>query len=113
MEITASVAHEVPDRPPLVVEPGDVVQAGERDTTWPAFVFVTSERGEGWVPARHLSGDAGNVVVRARYDTTELATEVGETLAIVERDDESGWVWCRNVRGEEGWVPLSTLAEPD
>lgn len=105
----AAVAHEIPDRSPLEVAPGDLVEVGERDTTWTAFVYVMCERGEGWVPARHLAEEGGRMVVLASYDTTELATSVGELLEIVERDDESGWLWCRSERGEEGWVPADTL----
>jgi len=108
------VAHVIPERPPLQLQAGDVVQVGERDSTWPAFVYVTCDRGEGWVPARNLVETGGRVVVQTRYDTTELPTSIGEVLEVVERDDESGWLWCRNEQGAEGWVPLSTLAEsPD
>lgn len=105
----AITAHEIPERAPIRIEPGDVVEVGQRDTTWPAFVFVTTPSGEGWVPARHLDvGDSDGVVVDG-YDTTELATSVGEVLSVLERDDESGWLWCRNQDGREGWVPASTV----
>ena len=32
--------HGVPDRPPIVVLPGDELTVGERDDEWPAFVLV-------------------------------------------------------------------------
>jgi uncharacterized protein YgiM (DUF1202 family) len=47
------------------------------------------------------------------YDTTELPTRVGETLDVVARDDESGWLWCRSADGREGWVPSRTLQSAD
>ena len=52
---------------------GESVTVGDRDTTWPAFVFVVSSHGEGWVPSRNLSDDSGATLVTIGYDTTELA----------------------------------------
>ena len=101
--------HEIPERPPLVVRPGDVVQVGDRDTEWPAFVFVTASHGTGWVPARHLDVDGSVGVVCAGYDTTELPAVTGDTVDVVEDDPESGWSWCRNADGREGWIPHRVL----
>ncbi|WP_254773627.1 SH3 domain-containing protein [Plantibacter sp. MMLR14_011] len=101
--------HEIPERPPLTVRPGDVVQVGDRDTEWPAFVFVTASHGTGWVPARHLDVDGSVGVVRAGYDTTELPAVTGDTVDVVEDDPESGWSWCRNADGREGWIPHRVL----
>jgi hypothetical protein len=101
--------HEIPDRAPIRVAPGDWVSVGERDTTWLAFVFVSTGEGDGWVPARHLDGNE----VITPYDTTELPTIAGERLDVLRRDDESGWLWCRNQGGREGWVPISTVIEDD
>lgn len=108
--LRATSSHSVPDRPPIQVVPGQQVQAGRRDTEWPEFVFVTTDDGAGWVPRRFLDTSSDPAVVRADYDTTELATTVGEALTLVERDDRSGWAWLRNQAGQEGWVPLRTIA---
>lgn len=72
-------------------------------------MFVTAAGGSGWVPARHLSAGSGRAVVTAAYDTRELPTSEGEVLDVIERDDESGWLWCRSSDGNEGWVPARTL----
>lgn len=108
--VTARVGHRIPERAPLRVETGDVVTVGERDETWPELVFVLTPEGSGRVPARHLSlhGD-GTARVVAAYDTTELPTEAGEELEVVEEDLASGWLWCRAATGREGWVPVTTL----
>src|SRR4051812_46201034 len=99
--VHATERHVPSERPPIRIALGDSVTVGERDTDWPAFVFVTAESGAGWVPSRYLSGEAGRVDVVVAYDTTELATEVGDLLEVVQRDDESGWLWCRDRGGRE------------
>jgi hypothetical protein len=102
-------AHEIPQRAPLQLAVGERVSVGERDHQWPEFVFVTCARGEGWVPARHLSASSGEAVVHAAYDTAELPTQIGETLEVVEEDAVGGWLRCRSAGGREGWVPATTV----
>jgi hypothetical protein len=109
MRLRAKMAHVIPQRPPIQVVPGQRVRAGQRDAEWPAFVFITTDTGAGWVPERYLDTSSDPAVVITGYDTTELATTVGEELTLEERDDPSGWAWVRNAAGREGWVPLSTV----
>jgi len=103
--------HEIPERPPIRLDVGEPVIVGDRDTDWPEFVFVTTSGGSGWVPARHLSSDHGAALVEVAYDTTELAVAAGEGVEVVERDDASGWWWCRNSDRAEGWVPSRVFEE--
>jgi hypothetical protein len=109
MRATAPDGHTPPNRPPVQIHPGESVSVGERDTDWPAFVFITTDDGQGWVPARHLSTASGSATVLASYDTTELALEPGADVHVVRRDDESGWWWCQRSDGTEGWVPTQSL----
>jgi SH3 domain len=76
-------------------------------------VFVTAVRGSGWVPSRYLSADEGRTVVETSYNTTELPTRKGEILEVLDRDDESGWLWCRSAEAREGWVPARVLEATD
>jgi hypothetical protein len=107
--LRATTAHTIPDRSPIRLRPGQPVRAGQRDTDWPAFVFVTSDDGSGWVPERYLDTSADPAIVTTSYDTTELAIVAGEELTLITRDDPSGWAWVRNAAGREGWVPLRTV----
>jgi hypothetical protein len=107
--LRATAAHTIPLRPPIRVTPGQQVQAGQRDTDWPAFVFISTDDGAGWIPDRHLDTSSDPAVVITAYDTTELATTGGEELTLIQRDDPSGWAWVRNAAGQEGWVPLRTI----
>ena len=104
------IDHDVPDRAPLSISPGDDVIVGERDTQWPAFVFVTHPAGSGWVPARYIDavGTIGTVITA--YDTTELAATAGDVVDVLRDDPESGWAWCRDDHGREGWVPHRALS---
>lgn len=43
--------------------------------------------------------------MRTAYDTQELPASEGETVQLVLDDPESGWAWCRNADGREGWLP--------
>jgi hypothetical protein len=107
--VRAVKAHAIPGRSPIRVTPGQSVQVGEQDSTWPAFAFVTTEDGSGWVPARYIDARSEPAVVLAPYDTTELATAAGELLTVLVIDDPSGWTWVRNALGREGWVPNDTI----
>jgi len=109
--VRAMRAHVVPDRPPVRVAAGERVEVRERDTTWPAFAFVTTTNGSGWVPARYIRHDVSTRtgVMLEPYDTTELATEAGEELSVVATDELSGWTWVRNAAGLEGWVPDDSI----
>jgi hypothetical protein len=70
--LRATASHEIPDRPPIQVVPGQHVQAGQRDTEWPAFVFITTGNGAGWVPERYLDTSSDPAEAITSYDTTEL-----------------------------------------
>jgi hypothetical protein len=74
------------------------------------FVLVTTDRGSGWVPERHLDRDGSVAVVNEAYDTTELPTHAGQELEALFEDRLSGWMWCRAEDGREGWVPEKTLS---
>lgn len=109
MRARAQQGHEIPARPPIRVEPGDLVEISDRDSEWPAFVFLTCDAGKGCVPYRHLDRSRGQATVVTGYDTTELPVAVGEEVTVVERDEASGWWWCRSDAGDEGWVPARVL----
>lgn len=101
--------HEIPDRAPLAVRPGDRVRVGERDTEWSAFVRVEAEAGEGWVPERHLDAARPVATVVTAYDTRELPVAAGDSVEPLRDDALSGWCWCRDLAGREGWVPHRVL----
>ncbi|WP_243226533.1 SH3 domain-containing protein [Microbacterium sp. CIAB417] len=62
------------------------------------------------MPARHIDIDGTAGMVRTGYDTTELPARAGDVVEILADDAESGWSWCRDATGREGWVPNRALA---
>jgi mannitol-1-/sugar-/sorbitol-6-/2-deoxyglucose-6-phosphatase len=117
--VRAVAPHATPDYGPIVVEPGEEVSVGERSREWPAFVSVTTGDGKkGWVPERLLekTDEGEGAKRRARdgghYDTTELRVEPGAELLVVEPDLGSGWLWCRDSAGNEGWIPVGCIQVP-
>jgi hypothetical protein len=107
--VVVTADHEIPESAPIVIKPGDIVDVGERSSEWPAFVFVTTASGSGWVPERFLDDRRPMATVLHPYNTRELAASVGERLLLLEDDPESGWSWCRNAGGITGWVPHEIL----
>jgi hypothetical protein len=105
------MAHEIPDRPAVQLSIGDAVHVGDRDTEWREFVFVTAPGGTGWMPARHLSQQAGRAVVRRGYDTANCRPGSAKVLEVIAEDSTSGWVWCRSSSDRQGWVPIRTVED--
>jgi uncharacterized protein YgiM (DUF1202 family) len=102
-------------QPPLSMRPGDRLTIEDaKSEGWPAFSLVTNEKGErGWVPTRYLR-QQGKVAVATRgYDTNTLSPQVGEILDVVEEDAESGWLWCRDARGNLGWFAIDHVEKVD
>ena len=113
MRALSDRGHIAPEGPPLQLAVGEQARVGERSTEWPEFVFVSTNHGTGWVPARYLSGDRGMVVVEQEYNTKELDVAPGREVTVLERDDVSGWWWCRGEDSDEGWVPVAALIPLD
>jgi len=50
--VIALSAHDIPDRPPTELKSASGLRSAN---AWPAFVFVTTQRGSGRVPERYLT----------------------------------------------------------
>ncbi|WP_040158220.1 SH3 domain-containing protein [Mobilicoccus massiliensis] len=109
MSIRVLHDHDIPSRRAIRVRPGECVRVGERSPEWPAFVFVVTTNGEGWVPERHLDASRPEAIVCDDYDTQELPVGTGDLVEVLRSDDPSAWSWCRDRDGREGWVPHSAL----
>lgn len=100
----ANSDYEDRDTNPLKLAVGDLVNTGNRDQTWPGWIWaVDSEGNDGYIPEDILESTGnGSSRVTSEFDPRVLKIRRGDRLESVKRIH--GWHWCRNQTGEEGWV---------
>jgi uncharacterized protein YgiM (DUF1202 family) len=103
-------AYQTPFPDPLVIRAGESLTLGRRQSDWAGWVWCTGQTGHsGWVPEAYLDRQQGNLALANRdYDATELSAAVGETLTV--HKAESGWVWCTDPHGRQGWIAAAYVA---
>jgi len=93
---------------PLMMQPGDVLQLGRKDTDWPDWIWCTNMEGKsGWVPERYLDIQDKHGTAKRDYTAAELDAQTGEQLDVFA--EEGGWYWCRNRAGVFGWIPVKNV----
>lgn len=100
----ANSDYEEKDSDPIHLKPGDEVSVGPADCAWPGWVWAANAAGhDGYVPEEILQplGD-GRFTAAETFDPTVLTIRRGDPLISLRQIH--GWHWCRNERGEEGWV---------
>lgn len=101
---TANADYQETDTDPLRLAPGDEVAAGPADRAWPGWIWATDAHGnDGYLPEEILEplGD-GRFRARESFDPTVLTIRRGDPLESLRQIH--GWHWCRDARGNEGWV---------
>jgi hypothetical protein len=100
----ANSDYEEKDSDPIYLNPGDEVRVGPADRAWPGWVWATDAAGnDGYVPEEILMplGD-GWFTATCGFNPAVLTIRRGDHLKSLRQIH--GWHWCRNDRGEEGWV---------
>ena len=105
--VIADYRAQYPD--PIRFDAGEIVQLGERDQEWPAFVWTRAADGRaGWAPADWLLPlDAQRAQTLRAYDARELDVDAGQSLRL--HDELGGWWWAQRDDGAQGWVPARHL----
>lgn len=100
----ANADYEDKDSDPLFLQPGDEVTTGVCDPTWPGWVWAENRDGKkGYVPEEILEPmGEGRFSAMASFDPTVLTLKRGDVLESMKQIHR--WHWCRNQRGQEGWV---------
>ena len=85
------------------------LKVGERvtisDKKENGWVGCINKEGIGvWVPEKYLERKEHIGIILFDYSSAELTVIIGERLAFIK--EESGWIWCTNRKGQNGWVPL-------
>jgi uncharacterized protein YgiM (DUF1202 family) len=107
-QFTANTNYTVLDRSPLSIQAGDTVTVGPRDKSWTGWIWVSTTEGRGsYVPEEILSVEGTSAKVLAPFSARDLSVQQGETVTALR--EVSGWLWCRNATGEEGWLPEFVL----
>lgn len=107
--VIASYARSYPA--PLAIMAGDIVQLSGKEDHWngkPEWTFlwcVDLHGTGGWVPQTLIDRHGVTGIARQDYDCRELSVTAGETVEM--GDEVSGWVWCTNQQGQQGWIPLA------
>jgi hypothetical protein len=100
-------AHRRSYDSPISLSAGDHVTITKRDL-WDGqhewLWCIASTGREGWVPAAYLDSQNNKGLALRDYCAMELSVTEGEIVTIL--DEESGWYWCKNGAGMEGWVPV-------
>jgi len=90
---------------------GEYIHAEEKKSPWKGWTWCfNNERIYRWVPKSYIKliDDKDNLFIFLKdYNATELSVTKGEKLFLFH--EESDWVWARNQKGEEGWVPLENI----
>jgi hypothetical protein len=106
--VLKSYTTQYPD--PIVIQTGDTVTLGRRDTEFPGWIWATSAKTgkSGWVPERFLTIRGEQAESRRDYSARELSVLEGDIVTVVE--EVLGWVLVEAESGVRGWVPQNHLA---
>jgi hypothetical protein len=104
MHFTANSDYEEKDSEPIRLQPGDQIQVGGADRSWPGWVWAADAAGnDGYVPEEILEPLGGGLFrAKEAFDPTVLTIRRGDSLESLRQIH--GWHWCRNEQGKEGWV---------
>lgn len=104
--------YEAPYPDPLAVGARALLQVDEarsHETDIMGWLWCRAEDGrEGWAPEGWLDGDGPTRRIVRDFDARELTVRKGDRLTLLFA--ESGFVLCRNARGDQGWLPDAVLA---
>jgi hypothetical protein len=93
------------------VSAGESVNIIEREGEWAGWLWCVNHAGTGaWVPESYLDIRSDHAVLLHDYESTELDANVGDILHLGKH--VSGWVWCKDSEGREGWLPKNCIWEP-
>lgn len=104
--------YQISSIDPFSVQANELFDVSEKIDFWNGnsdwiWIWCTDQRGKsGWVPKNrmHINSDNITAITSSIYSALELTVAAGDELKVTE--EESGWLWCVDRRGNHGWVPL-------
>lgn len=108
-QVIKSYQRYYPD--PISLVAGERVRVTKQDL-WDgvhSWLWCINDAGkEGWTPEAYLSRHGEYATCTQAYSAWELSVTEGDVLQTLK--SESGWFWCENAQGEQGWVPENCFA---
>lgn len=110
----ANADYTVVDRTPLTLAAGEKVTLGNADKAWEGWVWATTSEGRGtYLPVSFLEeteteNSPGQAQLKEPFAAIDLSVKKGDTVTCLR--EVSGWFWCRDTSGAEGWLPDYVLA---
>jgi hypothetical protein len=122
MKIKVIKSHIPESEDPIFLSLGDRVQiqySGNRSWHWMGNIFCTLTDGRSGWTSHNTFKDAHEIetneinegVVDQEFNGIELRAEVGEVLEGYATFSQA--MWCRNARGESGWLPFECFEEDE
>ncbi|MDB6133357.1 MAG: Variant protein [Verrucomicrobiales bacterium] len=106
----ANADYTVVDRSPLTLAAGETVTLGNEDKAWEGWVWAVTAEGRGtYLPVSFLE-KTGEERARLREPFAAVDLSVKKGDPIVSLRGVSGWFWCRDAKGSEGWLPDYVMA---
>ena len=87
---------------------GDAITVTDRTEDGWVWCTTHDERGV-WIPQTYLRQINHTATMLADYNSTELDVSIGDTLTGI--IIESGWLFCFNTNGRNGWVPINNVKQ--
>ena len=109
MKVTVIEEHKSSFPNPIRLIKNELVQVGRRDTEFTGWIWTTTSNGNsGWAPEALLDINGDRATAKENYNARELNTSIGEELTVQRELNE--WYWVSNSVGEQGWIPVKTVA---
>lgn len=108
MNCTVTKRHESQYPNPVRLTTGCVVSWTPKESEWKGWAWCRDGEGrEGWVPEGAIEKHGGMAIALRDYVAAELSVEVGDRLEAL--TEQAGWLWCKDSRGAQGWVPKENV----
>lgn len=101
----ANADYTVVDRSPLTLNSGDEVHLGKEDHAWEGWIWAVTAEGRGtYLPVSFLEKSGENLArLTETFAAIDLSVRKGTSVICLR--EVSGWFWCRDGDGIEGWLP--------
>ena len=95
----------------MIFNKGECIHGEAKESPWKGWLWCSNnEKIYRWVPKSYIKlvdDNTNSYIFLKDYNAKELSVAKGEEIMVFY--EESEWVWVRNHKGEEGWVPLENI----